>query len=172
MRPLGLSFFQMVSDISMTPVGGRLYFDVSSDLASALGRKVLLASMSRIDPLMHNALLNLRARNGFVKFLPRGGKRGIRLGTGYFSWSFLVNIITLSRRDDGSIISKLMAENKQSVRELRQRLADVTGEAFTQIEAEQERIRQVMYDARSMAAVYTGLLASELGRQAHREMAG
>jgi phosphoenolpyruvate synthase/pyruvate phosphate dikinase len=161
MRPLGLSFFQLsFSDIPLAPIGGRLYFDVSTNLRSAVGRKVLLASMKSVDPLIYNALQNLVSREGFIASLPHG-KRGLRLGTGYFSWSFLTHIMRLSRSDDASIIPQVMAENDAAVGELRQRLVDLTGEALlTQIEEEQKRIQQVIYDARSMALVYVGMLAS------------
>ncbi|MEV5407269.1 rifamycin-inactivating phosphotransferase [Thermopolyspora sp. NPDC052614] len=161
MKPLGLSFFQRgFPDVPLVAIGGRLYLDVSTDLRSAVGRKVLLASMKSVDPLIHNALERLVSRDGFIASLPRG-KRALRLGTGYFSWSFLKHLMRLSRSDDASLVPQAMAENDAAVGELRRRLAGLTGEALlTRIEHEQRLIQQAIYDAHSMSIVYVGILAS------------
>ena len=56
MKPLGVSFFQLLSDeFPMIQVGGRLFIDIAHDLASPTGQKIVLMAAGKMDPLMHNA---------------------------------------------------------------------------------------------------------------------
>lgn len=68
MKPLGLSFWQMLAARPMHEAGGRLFVDITAQLASPAGRKVLLATLNR-DPLIKSAVHALLER-GFVAALP------------------------------------------------------------------------------------------------------
>lgn len=57
-NPLGISFFGLISDYELTCAGGRLFIDLSHDLASFAGRKVVLSTAGKNDPFMHSALVN------------------------------------------------------------------------------------------------------------------
>lgn len=97
MKPLGLSLFQLGFDgTPLIPVGGRLFIDLSYDLASPTGRKMVLVSMGKIDPLMDKAIKSLMKREGFIRSLARGGKKYLSMGSGYFSWALLIQIIKIS----------------------------------------------------------------------------
>ncbi|MGB9846600.1 MAG: PEP/pyruvate-binding domain-containing protein, partial [Desulfotomaculales bacterium] len=55
-RPLGMSFFQFLAEnFPMRKAGGRLFWEVTHDLASPVGRKIVLSMMSKSDPLIVNA---------------------------------------------------------------------------------------------------------------------
>ena len=74
MTPLGLSFFQTQLDTTpLIAAGGRLFIDLAPDLASPVGRRLVLASMKSIDPLMDGGLKPLVARPGFLKNLAGDG---------------------------------------------------------------------------------------------------
>jgi pyruvate,water dikinase len=99
MKPLGLSFFQLgfqdkpekkSEEALFLPVGGRLYFDLAHDLSSPAGRKIVLASMGKIDPLVLNMLKSLVKRKDFLKSLSRSGKGSSAWEQGTFpgGWSF------------------------------------------------------------------------------------
>ncbi len=162
MKPLGLSLFQLGFDgTPLIPVGGRLFIDLSYDLASPTGRKIVLASMGKIDPLMDKAIKSLMKREGFIKSLARGGKKYFSMGSGYFSWALIAQIIKISRNNDASVVKSLMSRNEVSHRDLQQRIANLSGnELLTLIEKEQKQLQKAMYDPQSMGAVYVGTLAS------------
>ena len=56
MKPLGLSFWQLTTPRPMHEAGGRLFVDVTSDLASPASRAGLLEVIGRSDPLTGDAL--------------------------------------------------------------------------------------------------------------------
>jgi rifampicin phosphotransferase len=41
-KPLGISFLQLLGDVLMHKAGGRLFLDITHDLASPIGRRILL----------------------------------------------------------------------------------------------------------------------------------
>jgi len=87
-KPLGMSFCQMLSfwfGQNLTPAGGRLFLDGTYDLASPIGRKILIASTGNADILMKNALANLMDRKDFMKTLPKG-KGSINVSSGALGW--------------------------------------------------------------------------------------
>ncbi|WP_028777402.1 phosphoenolpyruvate synthase [Shimazuella kribbensis] len=126
-KPLGMSFFQFVSgDISTSTAGGRLYVDLTHDLASSFGRKIVLAFVKN-DPLLYNAILSLTKRNAFMKSLPKG-KRIYSMRTEGLSLASFVQAIKLYRKNDPSIIQQLISKSERSIRELEQRISNIAGE--------------------------------------------
>jgi phosphoenolpyruvate synthase/pyruvate phosphate dikinase len=161
MKPLGLSFFQLLSDeFPMIQTGGRLFIDLAHDLSSPLGRKIVLASVGKVDPLMDNAIKSLMKRKAFMKSLSRG-KRVFSMGSGYFSWALPVQFIKIYRSNDGSIVHTLMSRNEASIKDLRQKMANLSGDelfAFI-IEEANKQLKEAMYDPQGMAAIYVGVYA-------------
>ncbi len=159
-RPLGLSFFQLLSeDVSMDQAGGRLFFDMTHDLASSMGRKILLTTMGKNDPLTTTAILSLMKRKDFIKSLPHG-KRTLSLGTEYFSWKLPMQVIKIYRQNDPAIVQTLMSQNETSIRDLERRIASLSGdELFTFIKEDHKQLKEVMYDTRGIAVIAVGLYA-------------
>ncbi|CDQ20073.1 Phosphoenolpyruvate synthase [Halobacillus karajensis] len=94
--PLGMSFFEFMNYEVIT-AGGRLFIDLTHDLASPIGRKISLKTMGKNDPLMYNALSNLLKRENLIKSLPKG-KRMFTLGSEELSWSLPVHARGFTRR--------------------------------------------------------------------------
>ncbi|WP_368487506.1 phosphoenolpyruvate synthase [Clostridium sp. BJN0013] len=169
MKTLGLSFFELgfqdkpeekSKEALLVPIGGRFFFDLAHDLSSPVGRKIVLASMGKIDPLMLNALKSLMKRKTFMKSLARSGKGFFSMGTGYFSWGLVVQSIKISRNNDAFIVQTLMSQNEASIRELQRRIANLSGEElFAAVIEELKRLKKAMYDPKSMGVVYAGSLA-------------
>lgn len=170
MKPLGLSFFQLgfqdkpekkSEEALFLSIGGRLYFDLAHDLSSPTGRKIVLASMGKIDPLVLNMLKSLVKRKDFLKSLSRSGKGFFSMGTGYFSWGLVVQSIKISRDNDASIVPTLMSQNEASIRELQHRMESLSGEElFAAVIRELKHMKEAVCDPKSMGAVYAGTLAS------------
>ena len=161
MKPLGLSFFQLLSDeFPMIQAGGRLFIDLAHDLASPMGRKIVLASVGKVDPLMDNAIKSLMKRKPFMKSLSCG-KRVFSMGSGYFSWALPVQFIKIYRSNDGNVVHTLMSRNEASIKELRQKMANLSGDelfAFI-IEEANKQLKEALYDPQGMAAIYVGVYA-------------
>ncbi|HWQ73962.1 MAG TPA: phosphoenolpyruvate synthase [Syntrophomonas sp.] len=160
MKPLGLSFFQLLADeFPLIEAGGRLFIDLAHDLASPLGRKIVFASAGKIDPLMDNALKSLMKRKTFTKSLAPG-KRAFSMGSGYFSWALPVQFVKIYRSNDAAIVQTLMSRNEASIRDLRQKIANLSGnELFAFIIETYNQLKEAMYDPQGMAAIYVGVYA-------------
>lgn len=70
LKPLGLSLFQLTAMRPMPDAGGRLFVDVTDNLASAAGRNMILNVLGKSDLLVKDALTTITTREGFLKPLP------------------------------------------------------------------------------------------------------
>lgn len=161
-KPLGISFFRLLSQSAPLRVaGGRLFFELTYDLASPLGRQTVLKLWGKSDPLMKNALTNLMKRKDFMKALPHG-KRYIKLGTEGLSWALPVKAIQIYRNNDAAIIERLIARNEASIKDLQQRIEKVSGEQlFAFILEDHKELKEIMYNPQGMAAILVGVYATE-----------
>lgn len=69
-KPLGLSIRQLTSAGPMNKAGGRMFVDVTHQLASPVGREIILNVLGKSDPLIKDALMNVIERGDFIKSLP------------------------------------------------------------------------------------------------------
>ncbi|WFA05916.1 phosphoenolpyruvate synthase [Bacillus sp. HSf4] len=159
-NPLGISFFGLISDSELILAGGRLFIDLSHDLASSIGRKMVLGTMGKNDPMMYSAISNFLKRKEVVKRLPKG-KRMFTLGSEGLSWALPAKTLKIYRRNDIDIVKQLMSRAEASIKEAEQRLQKVSGEAlFEAIAEDQKALKKVLYDTQSMAVIMVGLYAS------------
>src|SRR5689334_10379280 len=70
MKPLGISLFQLTAARPMFKAGGRLFVDVTHQLASPVSREMLLDAMGQHDPLLKDALVTIIERGDFIRSLP------------------------------------------------------------------------------------------------------
>src|SRR5207248_2770400 len=73
MKPLGLSLWQLTALRPMYEAGGRLFVDVTRQLASPASRAGLLEALGRSDPLIRDALETVLERGDFVESVPDEG---------------------------------------------------------------------------------------------------
>ncbi|WP_211202219.1 phosphoenolpyruvate synthase [Salicibibacter cibarius] len=74
MKPLGLSFFLLTTPAPMRQAGGRLFVDVTHDLASPVSRKKYIDALGQSDPLIKDALMTIVEREDFIKLSPNAEK--------------------------------------------------------------------------------------------------
>lgn len=160
-KPLGISFLQILNkDYILVDAGGRVFYDISNDLASPMGRKIILSTFGQADPLIKNAMLNLSKRKEFLKTLPHG-KKTLRIGGEGLSWDLPIEAIKMYRKNDAAVIKELIRSAKESVRELQQRIVDVSGdELFDFILQDRKELAKVMADTRSVAAGIIGMMTA------------
>ncbi|MDR3541452.1 MAG: phosphoenolpyruvate synthase [Desulfosporosinus sp.] len=158
MKPFGLSFFQLgIDDFPLIQAGGRLFIDLAHDLATTSGKRIVLMAAGKMDPLMHTAIKALMKRDNFMKSLSRG-KKAFSMGSGYFSWNLPVQFIKIYRSNDAATVQALMSQNESSIRDMQQRIANLSGdELFTFIIEAQKQLKEDMY--KGMALVFVGVYA-------------
>ncbi|WP_347488463.1 phosphoenolpyruvate synthase [Desulfoscipio sp. XC116] len=162
-KPLGMSFFQLLSEnYPLRKAGGRLFIDLTHDLASPIGRRIMLsAMMGKNDPLMQNALKGLMQRKDFMKSLP-SGKKIFSLRTEGMSGAMFIQAIKIYRQNDVKIVHNLISRNEASIKDLRQRIAGVSGdELFTFIiEDHHKQLKEILYNSQSFGTIMAGVYAA------------
>lgn len=161
MKPLGLSCFQYSGGDGtlMIQAGGRLFMDLSHDMASTFGRTLAVAAMGKVDPLIDSALKNLTKQKEFIKSLSRG-KRFLSMGSGYFSWALVTQFIKIYRSGDAGVVPALMRKNEAAIKELEKKFAALSGdELFAAADAELKQLIKVIGDPQGLGSVWTGTLA-------------
>src|SRR3990170_2116547 len=76
MKPLGLSLWQLTALRPMYEAGGRLFVDVTQDLASPASRAGLLEILGKGAPPIGDALQTILERGDFIPSLPDDGPGG------------------------------------------------------------------------------------------------
>ncbi|KAA9018339.1 phosphoenolpyruvate synthase [Niallia endozanthoxylica] len=161
-RPLGISFLEYITEpFPFRKAGGRLFLDVTHDLASPIGRRILLSAIGKHDTLMENAILSLMKRKNFMHSLPRG-KRVFSFGAEGLFWKLPIQVINLYRKNDPAIIQDLIRRNEVSIMELQTMIADVSGyKLFTFIKQDLKKLQELLYNPRGLGVIIVGALASD-----------
>lgn len=155
-RPLGISVFELLhTDKTLHKAGGRLFIDLTHDLASPDGRKIALATLGRGDPLIGNAIVNLTQRKGFIEALPHG-KTVINTSVVGLSRGMRLRIAMMFRRDNPAILQDLIARDEASIRDLQRRLSALSGEELLAAILQDHQQRKALRDPKSLAAIIAG----------------
>ena len=150
MKPLGLSFFLLTTPAPMRIAGGRLFVDVTHQLASPVSRNILLNAMGQHDPLMKDALMNIIERGDFIKSLPNDNKtpspaRG--------NTEILAQV-----ENNPSIVSDLINRSQTSIEELKQNIQTKSGSDLLDFILEDiQELKKILFDPQS-SAVYTAAM--------------
>lgn len=156
-KPLGISFFGYMPDYELIHAGGRLFVDLTHDLASFSGRKIAVSSLGSNDPLMKQALLNFLERKPKLT----KGKRVFKLGNDYLPWTFPAVLAKVYRDNDRRLAGQLINRSEAYIRELEWRIEEVSGdELFALILEDQKELRKSAYDQRGIAAILIGAYAT------------
>ncbi len=125
MKPLGISFMQLVgrvNGISGVEAGGRLFFDITGDLASPIRRKFLLSSKNNanFDELMRSALSRLIMRKDYMKTLSRKRTSAAppigKILIGLISAA--TTMVKTMRKNDASLIGFIYDHNESLIRNI------------------------------------------------------
>ncbi len=171
MKPLGLSFYLMVTPAPMRPAGGRLFVDVTDMLSSPASRIGLLAAMGQADPLMRDALTTVLERGDYVPTLqPETGadpqantRRKVEPPGGGHARSV----------EDPAIVGELIRANHDSVERLKQDIRGKTGTALLDfIQADIAELKKRLFDPRSSAVIMAGMGAAAWINQQMAEWLG
>ena len=150
MKPLGLSLWQLTTPRPMHEAGGRLFVDVTQDLASPATRAALLDVFGKSDPLVRDAMQTVLDRGDFVPSLPDpapgvrpAGARPEPLAT------------------DRAVVAELVERNQTSVAALKREIRSKSGPALLDFILEDlQELKRLLLDPRSRQAVWAGMEAT------------
>jgi rifampicin phosphotransferase len=142
MKPLGLSFFLLITPAPMYEAGGRLFVDVTQRLASPASRAGLLEVMGKGDPLIRDALETVLERGDFIRSVPDEGPGGSPAGGPPAPPAPI--------ETDPAIVAELIGRNQASVATLKGDIRTKSGAALLDfILADIQELKRILFDPRS-----------------------
>jgi pyruvate,water dikinase len=168
MKPLGLSFFLLTTRAHMLKAGGRLFVDITQNLASPAGRKTLIDVLGKNDPLIKDALITILEREDFVKLLPEDSKAE---GAGKSNKplpDFNVQI-----EYDPEIVPGLIRRSETSIETLKQNIRAKSGpDLFDFILEDIPELKKNLSDPKGFAVFMTAMNASSWINEKMQEWLG
>ncbi|AYB34700.1 phosphoenolpyruvate synthase [Chryseolinea soli] len=158
MKPLGLSFWLLMTPAFMRVAGGRLFVDVAPMLAWPAGRTTMIDVLGKFDPLIKDALTNVVGREGFIKWSP-DAKKDPSAAEGNKA-APMPNYQALNEYDP-NIVSDLISANQAAVALLKQNIQTQSGsDLFDFILEDIQQLKKANSDQRSFGVIMTGMNAS------------
>jgi len=138
MKPLGLSVFQLTAGRPMCTAGGRLFVDVTHELASPARRTVLVDVLGKSDPLVRDALMTILERRDFIQPLPDAQTEPRRGNKGAPPANFQMQL-----ENDPAIVADLIKNSQASIEALKHDIQTKPGvELFDFILEDIQKLKQ------------------------------
>jgi pyruvate,water dikinase len=154
MKPLGLSFYLLLTPAPMRTAGGRLFVDATHLLASTAGRNQMINVLGKNDPLMKDAFTTLVERD-FIKLLPDEKKE-----QGPGKTPLLRNYQALNDYDP-SIVDELIKRSEESITTLKHAIQKRSGsDLFDFILEDIQERKNTRTDPESFEVIMTGMNAA------------
>ncbi|HUB60208.1 MAG TPA: phosphoenolpyruvate synthase [Puia sp.] len=148
MKPLGLSFWHLTAGRPMSTAGGRLFVDITTNLATPSGRAALLNVLGKSDPLIKDALLTLIERD----FIQLGPDEKTELTPGGSQAPI---------ENNPEIAAALIRNSQSSIRELRHNIQMKSGPGlFAFILADIQELKRTLFNPQSIRVIMAGMNAS------------
>jgi phosphoenolpyruvate synthase/pyruvate phosphate dikinase len=139
MKPLGISVWQLTAFRPMHEAGGRLFVDVTRDLASPVSRDRVMGALGRSDPLIGDALQAVLERGDFIPSFPVDGSAVPVAGEK-----------PAPIETDPAIVTALTASNQDSIAALKRDIREKSGsELFDFILVDIQELKRILFDPRS-----------------------
>ncbi|GKU82967.1 phosphoenolpyruvate synthase [Niallia sp. NCCP-28] len=158
MKPLGLSFWLLTTPAPMHKAGGRLFVDVTQNLASTASREILLNGMGKHDPLLKDALMTIIDRRDFIKTSPNDKKEQSPSinNKGMSTADFQAQI-----ENNPTIVSDLIKRSETSIKVLRQNIQMKSGsDLFNFILEDIQELKKILFNPQSSIVFRAAIDAS------------
>ncbi|OBZ17192.1 phosphoenolpyruvate synthase [Bacillus sp. FJAT-26390] len=150
-KPLGLSFYLLITPAPMRKAGGRLFVDVAPRLATPVGREALINALGS-DPLIKGALMTIIERD-FIKLLPNDQTAPIP--------SRSITDMLAQFGNDPTIVSDLIKRSQASIEELKQNIQAKSGtDLFDFILEDIQQLKKILFDPQSSAVFMAAMNAT------------
>jgi rifampicin phosphotransferase len=150
MKPLGLSLWQLTALRPMYEAGGRLFVDVTQDLASSASRDGLLEVLGRSDPLIRDALQTILERGDFIPSLPdEGPRQAAPRGE------------PTPIETDPAVVAELIGRIQASIAAMERDIRTRSGSAlFDFILADIQELKRLLFDPQSLQVIMAAMEAT------------
>lgn len=156
MKPLGLSFFLLTTPGRMCGAGGRLFVDVTNQLASTDSRKKLIETFGKSDPLIKDALLIVAGQKDFIKPSQDNNVKSPGYVDKALPWSYLAKF-----ENNPTIVPDLIQVSQTSIAELEKNIQTKSGEdLFDFIIEDIQQLKQILFNPQSWEVIKIALYAS------------
>ncbi|MCR8983037.1 phosphoenolpyruvate synthase [Brevibacillus laterosporus] len=158
MKPLGLSFFLLTTPAPMRKAGGRLFVDITHNLASSVSRKMVIDALGKSDPLIKDALMTIVEREDFIKSSPDGKKvpSPSKSNKGISSSGFQAQI-----ENDPTIVHDLIKSSQTSIEELKHNIQTKSGsDLFDFILEDIQQLKKILFNPQSLDVIMAAMDAS------------
>jgi pyruvate,water dikinase len=150
MKPLGISMWQLMAGRPMYEAGGRLFVDVTRELAMPASRAGLVRTLGKSDPLIGDALQTIIERGDFIRSLPDEGPAWTPPGSG-----------AAPIETDPAIVAELIGRSQASIAALKGDIRSKSGSALLDfILADIQERKRAQFDPRSMRVIMAGMEAA------------
>ncbi len=158
MKPLGLSFWLLLTPAPMFEAGGRLFVDVTARLASPASRAGFVEMVGKHDPLTRDALETVLERGDFIRPVPDDGPVGPPAGGPPAPPAPI--------ETDPAIVAELIGRNEASIATLKRDIRTKSGSALLDFILEDiQELKRILFDPRShqvfMSAIEATLWLNE-----------
>ncbi|MEH7464766.1 phosphoenolpyruvate synthase [Bacillus thuringiensis] len=158
LKPLGMSLFQLTSFGPRFKAAGRLFVDITRNLAAPVSRKTIIDTLGQSDPLIKDALMNIIERENFIKSLPddKNEQSPSKNNKGISSSDFQAKI-----ENDPTIVSNLITSSQISIEELKQNIQTKSGsDLFDFILEDIQKLKKILFDSQSLGVIMAAMDAS------------
>jgi rifampicin phosphotransferase len=156
MKPLGISVWQLTALRPMYEAGGRLFVDVTRQLAAPASRTALLEVIGRGDPLIRDALQTVLDRGDFITSLP-GPEPAVPAASGPAPAAPAPAPI----ETDPAIVAGLIEHSQESIAALKRDIQAKSGPALVDfILADFQELKRLLADPRSHQVFMSAMEAS------------
>ncbi len=164
MKPLGLAFFLLTTPALMRTAGGRLFVDIAPMLATPAGRKTIIDTLGKYDPLIKDALTTIAAREGFIK--PRPDDKNPPPLLKYADAQVQTDY-------DPALVTELIGNTQASLAVLKQNIRTKSGaELFDFIREDLLQLKTTLFDPRSLDVIMAAMNASSWVNEKIKEWLG
>ncbi|MCM3629431.1 phosphoenolpyruvate synthase [Paenibacillus glycanilyticus] len=150
-KPLGLSFYLLITPAPMRKAGGRLFVDIAPRLATPEGREILLNNLGS-DPLIKGALMTIIERDYIelappAQAAPNAGRSHTAMPSPF--------------ENDPAIVSDLIKRSQASIEELKQNIQAKSGlELLDFILEDIQQLKKILFDPQSSAVFMAAINAT------------
>jgi pyruvate,water dikinase len=162
-KPLGMFFLKSVLGVSPSQeIGGRLYADMTHDLATPLGRIITKSFIGMVgDVLMTNSITKIINDKKLIKTLPKGKDKIIKPENTNGVISIMLNAYKAYKKNDPDIIRDLIAAENNSIEKMKKEIGKLSGdEVFDYIYNDHDN-RRLKVTTPPQAGAITAVLLSE-----------
>ena len=169
MKPLGISFWQLTAARPMFTAGGRLFVDITQDLASSTRRAIVVNVLGK-DPLIKDALMTILGRGDFITSLPDDKPEQIHGKSN--QGSSLADYTTLNEYDP-AIVSDLIKRSETAIEELQHNIQTKSGSHLIDFIVEDiQQLKKSLSDPQGFGIIMTAMNASSWINEKMKEWLG